>query len=47
METIEKLIMDIKTKTYKIYIGNDKEKYKISLKALMKAEKRNKIKIIY
>ena len=47
METIEKLIMDIKTNTYKKFIWNDKEKYIISLKALMKAEKENKIKIIY
>jgi hypothetical protein len=44
---MEKLIMDIKTNTYKKFIWNDKEKYLISLSALKKAEKENKIKIIY
>ena len=44
---MEKLIIDIKTNTYKKFIWNDKEKYIISLKALNKAQKENKIKIIY
>tara|TARA_Y100001973_G_C5020432_1_gene242881 strand:+ start:413 stop:547 length:135 start_codon:yes stop_codon:yes gene_type:complete len=44
---MEKLIMDIKTNTYKKFIWYDKEKYIISLRALNKAQKENKIKIIY
>jgi len=42
----EKLIMDIKTNTYKKFIWFDKEKYLMSLKALKKAEQENKIIII-
>ena len=41
------LIYNNETKTYHKFIWKDKQKYATSIKALKKAEKQNKIKIIY